>query len=360
MPLRCLDTDGRNIQAFDLPDEEWAVLRLDNKKNRHLRMPCCASQVVMKVSPRGTKFFAHSARGDCATAPETEEHRILKSMAVEAARRAGWACATEVAGLTPTGEAWTADVLAEKGKHRIAFEIQWSSQTAEETLYRQERYRESGVRCLWLFRRAGFPISDALPAVCVGGDLSDGFDIRIPMYSSVPPRDFNNPARWAQVLPVEEFFDALFAKRFRYGTPVGTKAEVVVHSGVLECWKRQCQALTRIVTFIEIAAGPHSCSFTVQSLAAYPDLLSHVLRQIPPTNRLGAIKRRYSNTLNESYMSNGCYRCDALVGAHFEHDAWYSDNAVLTRFPVTISDRWQQVVESEHGRFGWGVHESGR
>jgi len=356
MPLRCLDSDENSIHAFELADEAWSALRAENKKRRHLRLPCCPAQVILKTSPLGLRFFAHSSKGSCTTEPETEEHLLLKTLIAEAVSKAGWSCATEVAGCAPSGYAWTADVLAEKGKHKIAFEIQWSSQTTEETLYRQERYRESGIRCLWLFRRTGFPISEALPAVCIGGDKTSGFDIRIPLYTRVPPREFNNPARWTQIIPLGKFFEALFERRFRYGAPDGVTAEVTVNSGVLDCWKQECRARTRIVTFIDVAVGPHEVQFDLRSLGRYPELLRQVLERIPPTRQFGAIKPRYSGTMGEKYMSNGCYRCDALVGAHFEHDAWYSENQLLARFPIAISGAWREAIEAEYGDLGWGIH----
>lgn len=179
MPLRCLGPDDHSIQSFDLTDAEWSALRSDKSRAGLLRMPCCDAEVVMKTSARGLNFFAHKSRGPCRSGPEAEEHLALKLLAVAAARRAGWDCSTEARGASPSGEAWTADVLAQKGRHKIAIEVQLSSQTNEEILRRQERYRQSGVRCLWLVRQPGFPVSKDLPAACVSGDIATGFEARL-------------------------------------------------------------------------------------------------------------------------------------------------------------------------------------
>ena len=93
-------------------------------------------------------------------------------IAVDAARRHGWDAETEVAGTTDKGDQWKADVLARKGKRRVAVEIQWSLQTDEKVRRRQERYAESGVRHRWFFRHGGFPISRELSvAVHISGNL---------------------------------------------------------------------------------------------------------------------------------------------------------------------------------------------
>ena len=213
MPLRCLGPDGQSIQSFDLTEAEWSALRLENRRSRQLRMPCCDASVVMKTSSRGLNFFAHKSRGPCQSAPETEAHLALKTLAAQAARRAGWTCSTEASGSSPSGERWTADVLAHKGQAKVAIEIQWSGQTNEESLYRQERYRQSGVRCLWLFRRPGFPVSKDFPAARISGDITTGFEAHL----------------GGQVMPLDEFLDAVFAGRFRYGIPLGAKAIVRIH-----------------------------------------------------------------------------------------------------------------------------------
>src|SRR5690606_10314018 len=149
----CLDPAGRSILAFDLSDKAWQALARENRKARHLRMPCCAAAVALKRSPRGNPFLAHLPGAACLSAGETEAHRTLKAMAVEAPRANGWAATTEEAGVAPSGVSWQADVLARRGRHLVALEVQWSKQPLDEIMRRQERYRASGIRGLWLLRR---------------------------------------------------------------------------------------------------------------------------------------------------------------------------------------------------------------
>jgi hypothetical protein len=57
-------------------------------------------------------------------------------------------------------------------------------------------------------------------------------------------------------------------------------------------------------------------------------------------------------------MSNGCYDCDALIGQHFEHDAWNNEATTLTEFQIAISERWIKAIESigdDIDSYGWGV-----
>jgi hypothetical protein len=192
MPLRCLDPAGKSLYSFDFSEDEWQALVLENRKAHHLRTPCCESPLILKRSRLGTRFFAHMTRGACATGTETEVHLELKRMAVEAARSHGWITQAEVTGMTPAGEQWRADVLAQKGTAKIAIEIQWSGQTNDETLRRQERYKQSGIRGLWLLRQPGFPVAHNLPAICVGGNMDDGFTALIagpnrPQFSGSKP-----------------------------------------------------------------------------------------------------------------------------------------------------------------------------
>ena len=344
MPLRCLDSTGRSIHSFDLPHDRWQALELENRKARHLRMPCCSSQVILKRSRLGTPFFAHKALGTCTTAAETEEHLRLKRFAVVAARANGWTAETEVTGTTPSGEQWKADVLAQKGVHKVVVEVQWSGQTNEETMRRQKRYAQADIRCLWLLRQPGFPVTQDLPAARIDGSLEQGFFAIIPTGSG------------HQSVPMQEFLDAAFSKRLRFGVPLSFAATVSIRAGYTECWHRACGARTRIITGIDVAFGPNECKFSISEIGEHPELLGIVRSRLPEDLGIGTIKRRFSKTQERSYVSNGCVRCDRLFGEHFEIDARFDEDTICV-FPIRISQQWQHAIESHYDyQKAWSVY----
>ena len=181
---------------------------------------------MLKTSRLRTRFFAHQTKGACTWKPETEVHRYLKGLVLKAAREAGWEAETESSGSCPNGERWTADVLAWKGAETIAVEIQWSKQTNEETLRWQERYRQSGVTGVGLLRQPGFPISDDLPAACIGGSLEEG--LRIEVEGNGNAGYWGEADPWRQVREPSAFMTALFENRFRFGIDHATEAKLII------------------------------------------------------------------------------------------------------------------------------------
>ena len=328
-------------------------------------MPCCQAQVVLKKSPRGTQFFAHKSVGECSAAQETEAHRRLKWIAVDAARRHGWDAETEVAGTTDRDDQWRADVLARKGKHRVAVEIQWSSETNEEVSRRQERYAESGVRCLWLFRYGGFPVSRELPAVRVRGNLDEGFVALIPTGSGKPS------------LPVQEFFDKVFNRQFHFGLPLGCKAIIEVQAGLFLCFS--CLAKTRIVTAIVVDVGPYKYRFNMGDLVVDLELFKRIRGRIPDRLGIGSIKPRYRKAQKSYYLSNGCAKCGARLGDYeynpgeddetvcesptgLRGDRWlhWSNWKTVYRFPIRIDKIWQNAIrQCEDYVETWGIYSMG-
>lgn len=119
-------------------------------------MPCCGSRAIPKTSSRGTQFFAHAITGNCESENESQEHIFLKTIIAKSARSAGWDVYTEWAGETPNGDKWVADAFCTKGNVKIAFEVQLSYQPLDQTKTRQNKYKESNVRCAWFISSKTF------------------------------------------------------------------------------------------------------------------------------------------------------------------------------------------------------------
>lgn len=330
MPLRCLDGETA-IHAFDLSADAWKALAEDNRKRRHLRMPCCQALVTLNRSRLGTQFFRHKAVGACTTAPETEAHLRLKRLAVEVARAHGWQAWTEVA----SGTAWRADVLATKGDERVAIEIQWSQQSDEETLRRQQHYAASGVRGLWLLRQSRFARDAALPAARVSMSEDGHFLAHVS----------------GQTMSAEAFIGAALSARLHYGLPLALPATATINAGEMSCW--DCGADTPIISSIALSYGPNDIRLSVAEFDAFPDLFALVRKQIPEDAGIGIIRPRFSRTMNRAYLSNGCAHCDVLIGQHYEHEAWYREKTVAA-FSVLIDEAWRRLLRPRSAK-GWGV-----
>ncbi len=338
MPLRCLDHAGKDIHSFDLSTTAWLSLKAQNQAHRHLRMPCCSAYVTLRKSKLGTQHFAHKRIGECTTAPETETHLRLKRLAVETARECGWTARTEVSGSSEDGERWQADVLAEKGTAKVAIEIQWSPQTHEETLRRQQRYARSGVRGLWLINRKDMPNRDELPIAQILAADGDDVSVRLTSRQQISARDF---------------LSAAFNKRLRFGYPENFEARVELICTTYDCWSCGCETLA--LTLIRVTFGPYEEILTLASLDEHSGLATEILSRLPHDIGLGQIKTRYSKTMEQEYLSNGCAHCDALLGRHFEHDLWY-DGEVVASFTLPLKREWRWVFDDPaFSPFGWAV-----
>ena len=202
-------------------------------------------------------------------------------MTVEIARAHDWTAETEASGTTPSGELWRADVLAWKGQHRVAIEIQWSAQNNEETMRRQTRYAASGVRCLWLMRHRGFPVDRALPAAHIGGTAEAGYTATLKTVTG------------QQVLPIEELLAAAFSKRLRFGIPIGISGQVEIFVRQRHCWS--CRAKTQIISDVGVVVGPNKFRFSVSDFDAHLALFDFIRHRLPNNLQIGAVKHRFSS-----------------------------------------------------------------
>lgn len=344
MPLRCVDDKGVSFQSHMLDEQQWAALKAAHAQRRHLRMPCCLEVAILKTSPLGTHFFAHQRRGDCASKPESAEHLMLKSLVAQAIAQCGWTVATEVRGKTDEGEEWIADVLASRGKARVAVEIQLSRQTDSDTYARQARYQQSGIRGLWLFKQSDFPVDERVPAVHVCQDDSGQF-------KAVIMGNDHSPS-----LSVPDFIQHAFKGRFWFGTfRPNTTVTATMLGGFVKCWK--CSEWTNVVSDVTVQAMADEqwpLSVPLHELPKVPTLMQQLpLAQGIPQQKVGKILIRYSKTEGGNYLANSCVNCNALQGKFFLSEIAHRLKPVFSTTVLVSDDLERSLREFDSDLCCW-------
>jgi hypothetical protein len=338
MPLRCINSlTGESIIAFDLKDDAWDALGVVNRRDRHLRTVCCGTKVALKRSAWKTKFFAHMPKLRCKAPLESEAHLRLKQMVVEVAREHGWKALTEV-----SGDRWRADVLATKGCLSVGVEVQWSRQTSDVTHERQERFRQAGIRCLWLFKQSDFPIGEELPAARIVREGRRRYVALVPNYFG------------EQRFEVREFLDPTFAGRLHFGFPVGIVASATL--GVVKMACPLCETPTAILRTLTVRCVTSSALITIADLDAYPEeanMLRELARSLVP---IGKFDRRYYANERANRLQNTCAHCGASLGRLRQYEK--SDgNDVGVVLEIQITPGWRQLLKkSEKSSLYWGVY----
>lgn len=155
-----LTASGEELEAFSLNDVEWDAL-CQLPKGR-MTMARTNWPATAKTSIKGLRFFSHyPGYPGVLPKPESYAHTRLKIDVVRSLRSMGFKANIEVPGVSPDGEEWVADVLAENHDgSRTAFEIQLSSQHLKDFRRRTVRYAASGVRTVWIISEQ--PVAERL------------------------------------------------------------------------------------------------------------------------------------------------------------------------------------------------------
>lgn len=161
--------DGERVDATTHDAESWAALQASRDRKR-LLMPVCNIRAVAKTRGQATRFFAHHRLTDCAAdhGGESPQHLAMKeAIAQGISGTPGWHAVIEYPH--PSRE-WIIDILAESDDmlHRVAFEVQLSSQTPADYFRRTQRYFDSNVFPVWLVPRALEFSHIQLPVVVTG------------------------------------------------------------------------------------------------------------------------------------------------------------------------------------------------
>lgn len=345
MPLRA-QVEGVWLNAALLSKPEWDAL-----KARSIRMPCCEAPAYRRTSSLGTRHFVHSSGTHCGSPGESAEHLAAKAEIVSACRGLGWEVQSEFAS-----ENWRADVYATRGRHRVAFEIQWSPQTIEETRARHAAYGD--VKCCWLFRK--------LPRALGSNRRARPTPERdLPIFELLASDcEFRVVIDHTQ-LPLRDFVEARLERRIRFFERRHyTIREVELITCAVGCWNCGTEYdvfYTR--RFLRSDCGAEYVE--TWDPFDYDDPYgafynSSILKQLFACRAQDlriSVKRRWSNTMNEFYWSFGCPRCDAIFGAHFfrdiEADAENENVAPLCSQKVRCSkfDSDPHWCLPEHGSF---------
>ena len=366
MPLKCI-SGNQELFAFNITSTEaWNELRASNAQDHSLHMQCCGAGVVLKTSKLGTRYFSHARKGPCLTAPESSEHLRAKEIIATAVQRAGWVARVEQSGQTNDQQTWIADVLASRGgKSAIAFEVQWSRQSLDETERRQNIYRSASVRGMWFMRQHDFPISKDIPAFMLTFDEQTGeFHVLLPapcFHSSfISARDKLKSEYWQQRIELSRFVEGALRGKLRFAPQIGKMLPLEVSGVYTDCWR--CKKTTRIIINLCFAASRiHTGASDVDaSIYDFDDdeghgatLLVNTLRaDVLAQHGIGAIKPRYSRTEGQKYLSNGCVHCDALQGRFFEHEFAYEAELIFS-VDVLFDDQWTQHLEDDSAFNRW-------
>ena len=326
--------ENKEIFSFMLNDEQWDRLKY-KYKNLSMHMPCCQTRAIPKKSKLGTQYFAHHPSSTCSIPTgESREHQFCKYLILKYLYENGWTVTPEFRGQTPSGEIWIADIYAEKNKAKIAIEIQWSPQNIEETKRRQEKYIASGIRTVWFMRTTPKNKWDVL----------DYQSYELPVFSIWLNREHHQLItsgafyNWDESDLVEiefiNFFKALMSGNVQYSLKPNAARSLQFAMNTIQCWK--CKKTTNTIMEVNYFI-PHAKGFTkiyrldIEDLShEHIDILNHP--KLITSYQYGPIKKRFSKTRGEAYLSNGCVHCDALQGAFFARHEYDPQNMKYSHF----------------------------
>lgn len=317
MPLRALN-NLESFNAFEYDESSWQTLKT-TYKNLNLRLPCCNVPAIPKTSKLGNFFFAHKSRDECKTEPESAEHIYLKSIIAKAAINAGWSVITEFPGQSNEGERWIADVYCEKGKARVALEVQLSYITYEDLKLRTERYINSGVRVAWFLLNKKFRNSYR------------GTSKKVPLFKV---NEFNHgeiPLIENFDLPVNEFVNALLNKKVQWKEIPWEYEILFIEDNCWRCKKsvKQVYGFSIDVYGEEAKTVPNASTVLLELL----DIITNEELKALGLNYIGHFDKLKGNAPGFPYC-NVCIHCDAPQNNHYlmERSKLRSHNAGFETF----------------------------
>jgi len=239
------------------------------------------------------------------------------------------------------GKGWRADVFVPDNERPIAFEIQLSPQTLKRTLERQAKYTSDGILGCWFFETSVSKLNEErpdLPLFYV--EENDGSLLMVNLGER-------------NKIELSTFLTNFISNNIQFRTSAKTKTaqRVKIAFYEMDCWK--CGELNHL--FYVASPFYSSCNAKIQpdeslwesnGIEYRPEIISLVEKFVKANSELklnlASIKDRYSKTVEKSYTSFGCYRCDSIFGDFFvmdaKLDAMYAPDLITYEDEIDLKD----------------------
>lgn len=219
-----------------------------------------------------------------------------------------------------SGIGWRADVFVPNSERPIAFEVQLSPQSLTRTLERQSKYIKDGIVGCWLFEN---PIPKLIK------EQPD-----LPVFYVEDNEDSNLLVNLGdrRKIDLRTFLENFISNNIQFKTIAKTKSiqTVKLLFYEMECWK--CRGLnhlfcvdTPFYSACNAMIKPEEALWESNSIEYKPEIIELAEKFVESRKdldlKLGIIKKRFSNTVDKSYMSFGCYKCDSIFGDFFVMEA---------------------------------------
>lgn len=372
MAFSC-NRDDQIIYSFQYKLKDWITLKED--KDADFTMPCCGNQAILKTSKLGTQFFAHKVKPkhtNCSTGGESAEHIHIKYLVMKELDQNGWNVEVEKRGITPSGEEWIADIYAEKGKAKIAIEVQWSPQAFIETKRRQEKYAQSGVRCAWLLRSGSIKARNAivgdyaystkdLPVFSIyRNKRQDGQTYMVYNVNKLKRHGYDPIEPISLDLGV--FIKYLISSKIKFIRKHSHKRKLYLDIVKQDCWNNRCNGVNNLVSsirFKKMVFGfetEYLCQYLCQSGSidnCDNEMIEAINAQLSQPYNFAPLRVRYSKIKRENVIANSCIHCNEFLDHH------YITYGKIKTCCIEVSNKGALIRQDESFEFGkWILKET--
>jgi hypothetical protein len=165
---------------------------------------------------------------------------------------------------------------------------------------------------------------------------------------------------WGQRIGLHDFVRGALSGALKFDPLTNRTVEVSVSLASTDCFK--CGKAIRVVQHLTVQ-GDRTCpgigtfSFSLAELeAGYVEAESWIARELPADRlqpyAVGPIRRRYSHTVSERYLSNGCVHCGVLQGRFYEHDVW-DETPILIEAQIELTESLLEACFDARGMRRW-------